>query len=101
MKRYVKSAVASKYIVTLADADLFRDRDGVIYNFGSDDLVAEVNSFEEASKVVRDYIEQNNLGMSEFSGGDVFDMSGNLVAQISYNGRIWEPGSKWFGRRNS
>ena len=96
MKRYIKSAISAKYIVFLSTEKLFRDSDGCVYDFGSDDIVAEVNSFEEASKAVTDFIDYNDLGSSEFSGGDVVDMSGKKVAKISYNGRIWLPGDKWF-----
>jgi len=96
MKRYIKSAISSNYIVILSTEKLFRDSDGYVYDLGSDDIVAEVNSFEEASRAVRDFIDVNDLGASEFSGGDVFDMTGKKVANISYNGRIWLPGDRWF-----
>lgn len=50
-----------------------------------------VNSLQEASKVCRDYIERNQLGSGNWTGGMVSE-DGKQVARISYNGRIWPPG---------
>lgn len=52
--------------------------------------VVEVESLEEASKVCRAYITEHELGGGNWSGGDVLDDSGQKIARISYNGRIWE-----------
>ena len=38
------------------------------------------------------YIEQYDLGGGNWSGGQVYDARGLLVAQISYNGKVWQPG---------
>lgn len=42
----------------------------------------------DASRTCRAYIDANNLGSGNWSGGDVFE-DGVKVARISYNGRIW------------
>lgn len=49
-----------------------------------------VASMEEASRVCREYIESNELGGGNWTGGDVID-GGETIATISYNGRIWLP----------
>lgn len=49
----------------------------------------EVATLEIASRVVRAYILDNNLGSSDFAGGEVIDSNGVYIARISYNGRIW------------
>lgn len=49
-----------------------------------------VTSMEEASRVCREYIESNELGGGNWTGGDVIN-AGKKVARISYNGRIWWP----------
>ena len=51
--------------------------------------VAKCDTIEECQKVVRDFIEENNLGGGNFTGGQVYE--GNVkVGYISYNGRFWE-----------
>lgn len=57
-----------------------------------------VESLREASRVVRQYIEQYGLGGGNFVGGDVHEhtpagsySSDTLVARVSYNGRVWAP----------
>lgn len=47
--------------------------------------------FAEASQRVRRYIEQHDVGSSNWAGGDVRDHTGALVARVSYNGRVWPP----------
>ena len=51
----------------------------------------QVDSIAEASRVVRDYIERNQLGGGNWTGGEVVDASGATVARISFNGRAWAP----------
>ena len=46
-------------------------------------------SIEECQQRVREYIEEYNLGGGNWSGGDVYDGLGNLIGNISYNGRFW------------
>jgi hypothetical protein len=54
--------------------------------------VVSVATIGEASRVCRTFIEANELGGGNWTGGQVFDYSGQHVAQISYNGRAWEVG---------
>lgn len=46
-------------------------------------------SFEDASRICREWIERNGLGGGNWTGGTVRDEAGEAVASISYNGRIW------------
>ena len=51
-----------------------------------------VETLEEASAAVREYLDSTGLGASEWKGGRVVDVdTGKTVARISYNGRLWEP----------
>lgn len=58
-----------------------------------------VGSLREASQACRNYIEDNELGGGNWSGGKVRRVSdGEVVAEISYNGRAWTPkpeGGNW------
>lgn len=54
-------------------------------------------SLQEAAKKCREYIERNNLGGGNWTGGAVFfhkdgsALTGmEQVATVSYNGRIWD-----------
>lgn len=51
----------------------------------------EVDNLSAASVAVRNFIELNDLGSSSFSGGEVYDsLTNQLIAKVSYNGRIWD-----------
>lgn len=52
-------------------------------------LKTPVNSFEEASKVYSDYRDESGEGASTFQKGSI-KLGSKLVAEISYNGRVWE-----------
>ena len=47
--------------------------------------------FAEASARCRAYIGEHDLGGGNWSGGQVRDHTGALVAQVGYNGRVWGP----------
>lgn len=49
-----------------------------------------VSSLRDASRKAREYIELHDLGGGNWTGGDVLDGSGLIVARISYNGRVWQ-----------
>jgi hypothetical protein len=51
----------------------------------------KVGSIAEASAACRKFIADNELGGGNWSGGDVQDEAGKVVARISYNGRAWLP----------
>jgi len=48
----------------------------------------EVSNLDEASKVCQKYITHFNLGSGNWLGGSVIDDNSNLVAEVSYNGRV-------------
>lgn len=50
----------------------------------------EVSSLREASERCRAFIEVHQLGGGNWTGGRVRDASGKDVANVSYNGRVWE-----------
>ena len=50
---------------------------------------AKVGSLAEASKVCRQYIEENDLGGGNWDGGFV-TQDDKVVAYVSYNGRVWQ-----------
>jgi hypothetical protein len=52
-------------------------------------MAVEVESFEEASRVCRAFIEEYDLGGGNWTGGHVWD-DGVPVAHVSYNGRVWK-----------
>lgn len=48
-----------------------------------------VKSLQEASEVCRKFIDDNELGAGNWSGGDIFK-DDVLVARVSYNGSVWQ-----------
>ncbi len=54
----------------------------------------QVRTLREAVKVCRDYIAAHELGGGNWTGGDVLDeTTREVVARVSYNGRVWQPGT--------
>lgn len=51
--------------------------------------IAIASSIEECQKIVRKYIEDNLLGGSNWTGGQVYK-DDKYIGRISYNGRFWE-----------
>lgn len=49
----------------------------------------QVENIKAASKLCRKFINEFNLGASNWIGGRVIDEEYNFIAQISYNGRAW------------
>lgn len=50
-----------------------------------------VDTLSDASRACRNYIERHDLGGGNWTGGEVKDREGTIVARVSYNGRIWTP----------
>ena len=45
---------------------------------------------QDAAKIVRDYIDENDLGGGNWAGGEVRHLESKVTAgKISYNGRYW------------
>lgn len=54
-------------------------------------LTATVGTLQDASAAVRAHIKKYDLGASDMRHGfgNVCDEGGDVVARVSYNGRIW------------
>jgi hypothetical protein len=50
----------------------------------------EVNNLLEAKILTQKFINEFDLGGSNWVGGKVIDEENNFIARISYNGRVWE-----------
>jgi len=53
-----------------------------------------VESLKEAVEVCQKFISEHFLGGGNWNGGQVYDDKDVQIAQVSYNGRVWNPG-KW------
>jgi len=51
---------------------------------------ASCTTLEEAVELCMEFISANDLGGGNWSGGRVTDATGKAVAQISYNGSLWD-----------
>ena len=52
-------------------------------------------SIEECSEVVRNYIEDNNLGSGQWCGGQVYEEEVGYIGKISYNGKFWDKDTEY------
>lgn len=59
---------------------------------GVADRTVDVVDFAEASQECRSFIERNGLGGGNWTGGAITDAAGNVVGQVSYNGKVWKAG---------
>jgi hypothetical protein len=50
-----------------------------------------VRSYQHASEVYETARDESEEGASTFPWGKVIDDRGNVLAEVSYNGRVWEP----------
>jgi len=76
-----------KYVVSLkscGNPDYCQDP----YHSISPEFIKHVDTLQEASEKCRKYISEYNLGGGNWNGGQVFE-NGVKIAEISYNGRIW------------
>ncbi len=53
------------------------------------DQWVEVADLDEASRVCRAYIVEHDLGSGNWTGGEVRSDLNEVVARISFNGRVW------------
>ncbi|QRM34780.1 hypothetical protein [Microvirga sp. VF16] len=53
--------------------------------------VVSIADFAAASKACRDYIEENDLGGGNWTGGEIRE-NGKIVGRVAYNGTVWPPG---------
>ena len=51
--------------------------------------IVYASSIEECQDIVRNYIDKYDFGGSNWAGGEVYDSMGNVIGNISYNGRYW------------
>lgn len=49
-----------------------------------------VNTYKEASDAVQKYNNENNIGAGNYDGGEIVSPTGEIVAIVSYNGRVWD-----------
>jgi hypothetical protein len=49
-----------------------------------------VRTADQASAIVRRFIQEHDLASSTFTGGQILDAQGKEVAHVSYNGRVWD-----------
>lgn len=51
----------------------------------------KVSDYAEASRVVRRFLDDAGIGNSCWQGGEITDDDDQVVARVSYNGRVWPP----------
>src|SRR5579872_442708 len=70
-------------------------RGGYIYlaASGSPTLKIPVQSADMASAMLQQYRDRNGIGASDMKPhcGSIFADDGTLIAEVSYNGRVWSP----------
>jgi hypothetical protein len=60
----------------------------------SPEMLYACNSLTEASQICRNYLDHFRLGAGNWSGGQVYHPTMGLIANVSFNGRVWDLESK-------
>ncbi len=77
------------YLVTLSKAGSpDRGQDPTRSFWRTRPTSAVARTMEVAAALCEDYIQENDLGSGNWTGGEILE-DGRLVARVSYNGRIW------------
>jgi|GEM_PF-1788312 len=85
------------YVNVSNRGNILRGQDPSKPLFGTlSDGIIKIDSLEEASLTVKSYIDQYDLGSSQWYGGEVFLANGKMIAYVSYNGRVWSEGDESF-----
>lgn len=74
-------------LASVGNPDFRQDPTKPLYGVRNKNI--KVSTMEAASNACMDYIDEHELGFGNWAGGQVTD-DDKLVAQISYNGRVWE-----------
>lgn len=80
-------------LASVGNPDFGQHPDQPLYGCEADKIVP-VKSFKEASELCQQFIEDNDLGAGNWSGGEIFNDKNEVIAHVSYNGRVWE-GQRW------
>ena len=73
--------------------------DNVVNGMEIPKLWRSCESIKECQEVAMKYIGVHDLGSGNWNGGAVYDDYDNQVGYVSYNGRYWEKGSKYYIER--
>jgi len=94
----IEACAGAKYAVELANEGNpdFYQSDGPLP--GTLTGFAPVETLQQASEVCRSYIAFCRLGGGNWTGGKVYNRNIELVALVSYNGRVWTPEPDWNDR---
>lgn len=76
---------------SVGNPDFGQDPNRPMYGCEKNKLV-KVTSFKEASEKCKKFIDDNDLGSGNWSGGQIYgdDDKKVVIAHVSYNGRVWE-----------
>lgn len=88
-KNYCKTNKHSGVILTtIGNPDYNQDPTRPLFNLPNS--ILKVQTYNDAVEAVKTYIELNTLGSSNWNGGEIINSKGEIVAYISYNGRVWD-----------
>lgn len=87
--------------VILQNGKITRNRMGYYFEASNEVIHTDVTTLDEASKAVRNFIENSGIGSGSFTGGDVYDNNNEWIAWVSYNGRVWDASTKYGAERKN
>jgi len=80
-------------LASVGNPDFGQDPNKPLYGAVLLNTTLNVDSFEMASLLCRQFIELNDLGAGNWAGGDIKNDEGARIAYVSYNGAVWKLGA--------
>lgn len=63
-------------------------------------MIFACDTLNEASTICRNYIEEHNLGGGNWVGGQVYHPKNGIIANVSFNGRVWTLNERSFSEED-
>ena len=84
------------FLANRGDASLAQDPSKPLYYTKDSDFFVQVDSTEQAQRACMAYIRRNDIGISNFVGGQVLDDDGNMIGYVNYTGRYYDSTGAFF-----
>lgn len=76
-------------LASVGNPDFRQDPDQPLYGCEPNKIIP-VKSFKDARELCMKFIEENDLGSGNWDGGEILNDKDEVIAHVSYNGRVWE-----------
>lgn len=87
------------FLANRGNAALAQDPSKPLYYTNGSDFFVEIYSIEQAQRACIAYIRRNDIGFSNFVGGQVIDDEGHMIGYVNYSGRYYDSNGAFFSMK--